>query len=857
MDMNTTNGHEDGAPTYIKTLVDQDGQVVRRQGHLLSLMGFTQQQRSSRDERYIDTKFMDITVSAFLAWKDLEERRGHILPHLPSLLQGCNFHWTLEIRDPQFSRAQAVRQALAATLLHRRYHQDQQHPFAVVGPLFSSVTETANALLAGGMGVAQISGEANSAALNGAPLFSRTVPNSHVQAQAMTAYLKRQNITRVANLYYVDDTFGIEFNADLQEMAKQHDIKVLRFAMQRHKTLETLRKLKASDVRYVVAVLEDTDYKDVARIAYRQDVMGHPDYAWFLLGFSDMAHRQFAVPTNDPDLAKALHGVGVVHLHLDQHTAFNVALHQFANSKPLQQSMISRIKTGNTNDESSSHAQAMFQNYTFGTTNLLQQFQYYTYDAVIALGLAACQTPGNFTGQQLHESLLQLEFQGVSGLVSFDPTTGTRSSNSTMIHVTNILLSEKRSTAAQFQYESHLVATITGDQVTQQSSLFVYSSNSTIAPQVFPTMTNHNYNLIPLGLQILGLVLGAIVILLSTVFFAWTVRNRNKFVVTCSQPIFLLQLCSGTIVMALAIVPLSFQGEESSPRLNMACMSVPWLFFLGFATAIAAILSKTWRLEQIMNGATTFRRVTVEPLDVAKPFAILIIWNATMLTAWTILAPIEYERISVNNYDMFGRNIESYGACRSTHQELSWLFSALIMAADVLIVLFTCHKCYKVRHKSTYYVDTSSLGWSAASLLETAIVFGPFLIAARDNPSADFMATSSVIVITCLSFLLPIFLPKVYRQNAQYGDAQQDERNKKDLAHWLATMQEEGGGCDLESVSSRRGRMTIVRLDSGADGVSSGASLGSESYRSQKSQRHQKKVVMGPTFMREWTPQAA
>ncbi|CAB9519883.1 Gamma-aminobutyric acid (GABA) B receptor [Seminavis robusta] len=806
-----------------------------RQGHLLALNGYTTLQQtynattgssSTKRRRRIDDKFMGITVSAFLAWHDFEERRGHVLPHLPQLIgDDCDFHWTLEIRDPKFSQAEAIRQALAATV-----HSSSTNPFAVVGPLFSSVTKTVNTVLGGGLGVAQISGEAMSDSLNSAPLFARTIPNTQVQAEATMAYLVGQlGVTRIASLFYVDDTYGVEFDANLNRAAKQYAIDaqhnnqgistvtILRFAILRSKPnngiLETLLDLQQSQVRYIVAALEDVDYAPVVKQAHQLGIMGlgqSEDYAWFFQGFSDWTDPVFG--HKDPALAKALHGVGIVYLHLEQNIALNTAMKRFQEAPALQQMLIARTKEPE-----------QFQNYTFPANKFLQQYQYYTYDAVIALGLAACQTPGNFTGEQLHQQLLQLEFDGVSGHVSFDPITGTRTANSSMVHISNLILSNDNSSrnrigGSKYYYDSRVVAVVTGGNISLQTdNPFVYASNSTIPPDVYPPMTNHNYNLIPTSLQIVGLAIAAMIVLLSLGFMTWTIRNRTKFVLTAAQPVFLVQLCLGTLVMATSIVPMSFQGETSTPALNVACMSIPWLWIVGFVMALSAIVSKTWRLEQLMEGARELRRVQVQPGDVLKPFAMLLVWCVSMLIGWTLVAPNTYQRIFLHGYDEFGRTTSSYGTCTSTDPKLAFIFQVLIGLGNFVGILFASFECYKVRDESTYYSEARSLGWSMASLLETAIVFSPLLIAMRSNPSAYFVSMAVMVAIICLSFLLPIFVPKIQRRGASYQDAKEDERRTKELNNLLLSLE---SGADLfaddVSVGSRRGTMHLVRHDSDA-----------------------------------------
>lgn len=795
---------EDDEPSYIS--LDSQG---RRQGHLLSLNGYTQVYGGSASanplagQRYIDTKFMDITIAAFLAWYDFQNRRPQVLPHLPHLLEDCDFQMTFEVRDPKFSRAEAIRQALQAT-----ERSSPTHPFAVVGPLFASVTKTVNTLLGGGMGVAQISGQVSSDSLVNAPLFSRTIPTNKVHARATMAYLHQLGVTRAANLYYVDDELGIELHHDLQDAAKDFGITFLHFGIQRNEhsptrsIRETLGNLRASQAKYVVAVLEDVDYKRVVRAAHQEVMMGlgQDEFAWFMVGFADWADFTFGLSAmRDAEVAKALHGVGMIHLYLNQNSAYNVFQKRFEQSTALQQEFLSHVREPEA-----------FQNYTFEATSQLQQFQYFTYDAVIAMGLAACKATGFFTGSQLHDNMKGVEFEGVSGHVYFDQQ-GVRSADDFVLHVNNILLSDDRSTASQYRFDAQLVAVVKGDNITLKNA-FVFSSNSTIMPPVYPTLQDYDYNLIPTVLQVVGLCMGGFVVVLSLGFMGWTYWNRTRFVVSAAQPIFLAMLCMGTIAMALCIVPFSMQGTESTPQLDAACMVIPWAFFLGLCLAISAILCKTWRLEQILESANGMRRCQIEAADVIKPFVILLVWNVIMLMGWTVVSPQHYVRLPVDDFDQYGRNKASIGVCHA-ESDWAWLFRGFIIAADFIAIVIVGQKCYKVRNKSSFFAETKSLAWSVASLVETSAVFAPLLIASKDNPSAYYAASTGLVSITCLCFLLPIFLFKIHHSHAVYNDAKEEEKMQEAL-HALAVSGMDGSEHHSMDGSHRStGRMTIVRVD--------------------------------------------
>jgi hypothetical protein len=68
----------------------------------------------------------------------------------------------------------------------------------------------------------------------------------------------------------------------------------------------------------------------------------------------------------------------------------------------------------------------------------------------------------------------------------------------------------------------------------------------------------------------------------SNVWLLWTWWHRKDQFVLASQPFFLNQICLGTLVTAVTIIPMSLQQPISQRGLDIACMAIPWLLSIGF-----------------------------------------------------------------------------------------------------------------------------------------------------------------------------------------------------------------------------------------------------------------------------------
>lgn len=194
-------------------------------------------------------------------------------------------------------------------------------------------------------------------------------------------------------------------------------------------------------------------------------------------------------------------------------------------------------------------------------------------------------------------------------------------------------------------------------------------------------------NYISRGLRAFGMAMGALIMVASVGFTCWTQIHSETKVVKASQPIFLHIICSGTMLMGSAIIPLTIDdGFASESGCQIACHAFPWLFFNGFVISFSALFTKTHRINYIFHQPN-FKRVSVSPLDVTTPLFVLVggerrippmshlsphhfslttpfrfTVNILILSLWTALSETTWER-TVLAEDKFGRPIETHGFC--------------------------------------------------------------------------------------------------------------------------------------------------------------------------------------------------
>ena len=213
----------------------------------------------------------------------------------------------------------------------------------------------------------------------------------------------------------------------------------------------------------------------------------------------------------------------------------------------------------------------------------------FLYDAVIALGLAACSLtpkPERFTSQDLYQAFVETEFEGSSGSVKFSNVTGSRTPQSALFSLSNFVIDNNSDGEVKFKkVETHL---FTSNQW-EIYSAYIFADGTPVIPPDLPAL-EHDPNHLNTPIKVVGLLLCAIIITMSIAFCLWTYHNRKVQVIRSSQPIFLYVISSGTLLMGSAIIPLTIdKGWASKEGADAACMATPWLFFIGWSLTFSAL----------------------------------------------------------------------------------------------------------------------------------------------------------------------------------------------------------------------------------------------------------------------------
>ena len=386
------------------------------------------------------------------------------------------------------------------------------------------------------------------------------------------------------------------------------------------------------------------------------------------------------------------------------------------------------------------------------------------FDQTVLMGLAVCKAaaesaelggdPVQIDGEQVFRHILNTTFEGATGRLALDPETGSRLPEFTDGRLTNIMPEPVNETHTTFEARD---SNFFSSGVWKEETPFVYNDETTHPPSDLPPF-ELDKNYIGRTVRAVGLSMAGFVLLLSLAFAIWTALKRDVHIVKAAQPVFLLLLCFGAFIMGATIILIGIDDDIADERTcDLACMAAPWLASVGFTLMFAALSSKTWRVNRLF-GRTNMQRVKVSVADVMAPLVILMTINLIVLSVWTAVSPLTWEREDTG-HDVFHRVIESRGQCTSD----GYLpFVIVLLAVDLVAIAFTTRQSYMARHISTEFAESAHIGIAISSMLLVSSVGIPTVVLVSDDPKARYFVISSVIFVLCSAVLLFIFVPKMY-----------------------------------------------------------------------------------------------
>ena len=272
-----------------------------------------------------------------------------------------------------------------------------------------------------------------------------------------------------------------------------------------------------------------------------------------------------------------------------------------------------------------------------------------------------------------------------------------------------------------------------------------------------------NPHLLSTSVKVFGYVLVAITWSLSLFFLVWLVKNRKDPVVRIGQIQFLMLICSGAIISSSSIVALSVDagvGDDTTAA-TMACMSIPFLYTVGWVLQYASLFAKSYRLYQLTSSG--FSKVTISALSMYKLIAGVLVCDLVIVVLWTVLAPLQYQRVVVGTDIQNGLiTVESFGQCQSSSSSTSaWAFVGPLLALHFALIVGTNILLWKNRGVEDRYQEQKYVAVASIYVGEILVIGLPVLFSVGESTVARFIVLAMIIFLNDAGILCFIFIPKM------------------------------------------------------------------------------------------------
>ena len=157
------------------------------------------------------------------------------------------------------------------------------------------------------------------------------------------------------------------------------------------------------------------------------------------------------------------------------------------------------------------------------------------------------------------------------------------------------------------------------------------------------------------------------------------------------------------------------------------------LLCIGFSLTFAALSSKLKRINKLFSHAA-MRWIKVEPKDVMKPLIVFLLLNVFLLSLWSGLSPLVWER-EVSSVDRFNRTVSSVGYCTS---EWYLPYAILLVVLNLSVLIHAMYQAYHARTISLEFSESEFIGKAIAACMLVCFVGIPVMVIVTDQPRAYF-----------------------------------------------------------------------------------------------------------------------
>jgi serine/threonine protein kinase len=485
-----------------------------------------------------EQSYFDVAATIALAAHHLNVGDGSIVPEVEGLDRRCNVRFTVEFSDTEYQAGMAVRHVVEQT---SRTPGDADHllPCAFIGAVRSAVT-IPTSMVSGLLGYPQVSAESTSPDLDDKsqfPLFARTVPSDEGNTVPIIIYIRKVlQVTHLA-VINVNDAYGNSYVGGMRKAAELYapDMEIHQIPLEEEsESIATaIDILKNTEYRFVFCLVFTGAIQDaVLTEAYNKGVAGNGLHNW-LFGDSFDGVLDGRTFDNGSPLHLSYRGSGLLEVSggvpgIPSYDIFAAKVARVNN--PTDMEYLGNLFP--VHDDPRYGSSPPFINDKSFLTTLRNGFVPFSYEAAIALGLAACdayEQNMTFSGQDHYDHLVAATLTGVSGKVLFDNTTGSRDPNSALNKVVNWVEEETSDGKVRF------VPVITdlfqnGEWKRQQNYIFNDGTSNLPRDLPFPVANKDGKSVLVIVIAVSVIVVGLLIGSLAVFLFYENKRKQNDAV---------------------------------------------------------------------------------------------------------------------------------------------------------------------------------------------------------------------------------------------------------------------------------------------------------------------------------------
>ncbi|RDD36457.1 Gamma-aminobutyric acid type B receptor subunit 2 [Trichoplax sp. H2] len=622
---------------------------------------------------------------------------------------------------------------------------------AILGPGFTNIA-TMTAENSHFYNLVQVSYSAEGARLsdrNLFPTFFRTCYNPSSFSSQLVTILLHFNWTEVGLLYANSDDFSHSVNS-LKKSFSQAGIKIAiaeDFAAGSSMEREVTR-IKESKVNIIIGLFHVEDSWKVFCQAFKLAIYGY-DYAWIIPSWLS---KEFWIKSNN------IQGVNCTYDQILQASQYSLAI-DHSKSNVLNRSTVSGMTPLMFRRRYQERLQT--NNYTYR----INPYAGFGYDAVWAVALALDnsiqelkmynKTLTDFSyndsemgGIILHQMGL-IEFEGVTNYIKFDKFGNVQPRKTYLkqlqggeLQIVGIILANSNRISYQSPQVSPL---IWPDDHTPVAKYRFVLINIGISPIQFYFMT----------------VLAVTGILLSTTLIMCNFKFRQERNVKMSSPKLNYLVLLGCIILYIAVIVMGIDGKDWITKL---CMLTPWFICVGFTLAAGALFTKTYRVYRLLTAKTKLRAPIRDHHLYAIIFILLVI-EAGILTAWTVVDPlhseIAYKVLDIPIAERGTRYCGYYFQCNCKYKTY-WFVTTISLNA--VILLFGAFLAYETRNiKITSMNDSKEIAICIYNIILLCGVAIAVYITTPKHSGITYGISGGLILYCTTSSLCILFVPKIVR----------------------------------------------------------------------------------------------